>query len=190
MRKSVSYIIEAKHIFDEVIIQDSLPINDIPPCLRTQIAAQIDEENNSNWSDMKSNQIETMYASLHNAIELCNIPSKENLLNATKTNPIPSVDNENFPGWDPINDFQKSDYQCDESFAEQQLAVSTNVRAIRKYQIQFGRESTTFTKNPVCHGAPGSGKSFIGQYSCLYALACGLRLLTTAIMATRAASIG
>ena len=94
LRKSVSYIIEAKHIFDEVIIHDSLPINDIPPCLRTQIAAQIDEENNSNWSDMKTNQIETMYASLHNAIELCNIPSKENLMNATKTNPIPSVDNE------------------------------------------------------------------------------------------------
>ena len=64
MIKLESYILVAKIIFDEFIINDSLPINDIPTCLYTQITSQINEENIYFWNYLKKNQVDTIYTSL------------------------------------------------------------------------------------------------------------------------------
>ena len=48
----------------------------------------------------------------------------------------------------------------------------------------------TCAKNVVAHGAPGTGKSFIGQFIVLYALSQGLNIISTALMGVRANTIG
>ena len=85
----------------------------------------------------------------------------------------------------------QSSNQSDDSFEEQLLAIKTNAHSIDKYcGVAHDRQSLTYTKNVITHGAPGSGKSFIGQRSVLYTLTQGLRCISTCLMSARANAIG
>ena len=65
------------------------------------------------------------------------------------------------------------------------LLVSTNTvelsTVVKRLLIQ---------KHVIVHGAPGTGKSFIGQRTVLYSLSQGLRTISTSLMAARANAIG
>ena len=45
----------------------------------------------------------------------------------------------------------------------------------------FGNTCGQFIKSIGVYGAPGSGKSFITIYNCLYAISKGLRVISTSI---------
>ena len=50
--------------------------------------------------------------------------------------------------------------------------------------------NTFYTKCVGTHGAPGSGKSFIGQYMTTYIFSKGLRCLSTSVVARRSVHLG
>ena len=79
--------------------------------------------------------------------------------------------------------------QSDASFNEQKLALRTNIGNINKYKKSHEYEPTTYTKNIITYGAPGSGKSFIGSILVLYCLSQGLNTIPTSLM-IRANSLG
>jgi hypothetical protein len=85
----------------------------------------------------------------------------------------------------------RSASQNDASYAEQKLAVTTYAYSIDKYAgVVQGRGALTHTKNVIVHGAPGSGKTFVGLWTVLYALSQGLRCISTTLMGACANTIG
>ena len=50
--------------------------------------------------------------------------------------------------------------------------------------------SSVFVKNVGIHGVPGSGKTHVQQYSCINAIARGLKIITTSLQAKRNLNIG
>ena len=71
-------------------------------------------------------------------------------------------------------------------FAEQKTAIELNVNQINKYRSISGYDGMTHTKHVVVHGAPGTGKSFVGQFVVLHAITQALNVISTALMGVRA----
>lgn len=117
---------------------------------------------------------------LQPSLDRCSIPSVEDFKSATKSCPL---------HWDALENFKISPKQSQESYLEQRSAIENCVDAINEY-INVFESKGKFVKCRVTHGAPGSGKSFIMQYSTLYAVSCGLKVATTAMMSCRAIHLG
>ena len=119
-------------------------------------------------------------AELQNSIDNCSIPSKEQLMKATKQQPLL---------WDALASCKIGNDQSHQSFMEQKSALALNKNAIDAY-LNFRENGCKFVKCTGTHGAPGSGKSFIAQYTCLYAISKGLKINMTSIMARRSCHLG
>ena len=83
--------------------------------------------------------------------------------------------------WNAIDSFSKSPSQSEDSFQEQRIAVCNVISSIDSYLD--GLSQHTFVKCRVISGAPGSGKSFLLNYACIYAISKGLNIGITALMA-------
>ena len=101
------------------------------------------------------------------------------VLRATKEKPV---------SWDPLVAIPKLDVQSEESFLEQQYALGIGKWAVDHYLQSLG--SKKITKGTLFNGAPGAGKTYLLQTVGLYAMCMGLRVMTTALMAVRARSLG
>ena len=112
-------------------------------------------------------------------VETWNIPSKDDLMNATVGNEIE---------WDPVASISRSPAQSQESFLEQKLSISTCKKAIDSYCDVL--QQTSFTKSVIIRGHPGAGKIFFMLYATMYAISKGLNIITTAQMAKRALQLG
>ena len=173
-----SWIITAGELFDSVIIDDEIPISDMPPVQLTALFADIEESKDSYKTGIKSNIIDAALKELsETAIENCNIPSKQDIMNATKDLPYQ---------WDAVTNYTQGDAQPDSSFNEQKLAIELCTRAIDSYSAV----SHIFTKSAGIGGFPGSGKTWSMEYCVIYALCRGLCVVTTAQMARRAIQLG
>ena len=117
------------------------------------------------------NIIDAIFTELDDMVKSCNIPSKENLLNATISNDL---------DWDAINSFTKNINQSDESFSEQKFTISTCVHAINSYCNIFNNK--ILIKSVNIRGHPGTGKTFCMLYATLYAISKGLNVVTTTMM--------
>ena len=106
------------------------------------------------------------------------LPPEDDLMSYTKTSP-----NAN---WCSIESYTQFENQGTESFEDQSFAVAHAVQSVNRYAQQFGESTEVHTKNTILHGCPGSRKSHVGGYVCLAALAMALRLVSTALMGTRA----
>ena len=117
---------------------------------------------------------------LQSCNDLYNVPSFDDLMNATKENQLQ---------WDPVSNFKRSRNQSEESFKEQYAAVKHCVRAIDKYcSIE---EQYMFQKSIVLVGAPGSGKSFINNsYLPMYAISKGLIVTSMTLMSKQGINVG
>ena len=121
----------------------------------------------------------SIYSTLH---DIPTVPTQENAEYATQFSPFE---------WDPVASMVQSNSQNEDSFEEQRLAVRTNAYSIDKYAgVVQGSGTLTHTKNVITHGAPGTGKTFVGQYTVLYAISRGLRCMSTTLMGARANAIG
>lgn len=173
-----SWIITAGELFDSVIIDDEIPISDMPPVQLTALFADIEESKDSYKTTIKSNIIDAALKELsETAIEKCNIPLKQDIMNATKDLPY---------RWDAVTNYTQGDTQPDSSFNEQKLAIELCTRAIDSYTAV----SHIFTKSAGIGGFPGSGKTWSMEYCVIYALCQGLCVVTTAQMARRAIQLG
>ena len=156
------FIVMAKRIFDDTIIHNSISINELQPYPMNNLRIQKSEENKQFWRTNIESQLESIYSAIKDAAHY-----------HTKTE-ILLVDRDSPSDWNLINFFFQYAHQTYESFLEQSIALKINVQTIRKYMEIKGEYSTIYTKNIITYGAPGTGKSFIGQVIVLYCLKSGI----------------
>ena len=173
-----SWIVCAGDLLDEVIINNNIPITSMPSVQQSSLYASIEEDKVAYIKEIKNKMISSALMEMGDARIRCSIPSKDNLLNATKENPA---------NWDAISTFEKSPNQSNSSFNEQKLVVETVVSALNNYSNIF---HTNFVKSCTIIGSAGWGKSFTMQYLILYAISLGLVSVSTSVMARRSCFLG
>ena len=177
MRAMQEYIIKCKRLFDSILLEDAIPLTELPPCLLTDLLNEKDEKLIQLWDKKKEDQVNMIYRQISSGRE--NFPATEEVINARKSRPI---------HWDPVRAMVQGSDQTDESFNEQKVAIGYGVRAVTHYCTQFG--VTSLTKGVLVHGVPGAGKTYVSLIGVLYALSQGLRVMTAALMAFRSTCIG
>ena len=178
LRKTDSFIVLAKRLFEEIILHDEFVANEIPFTV-TEVLNDAEAAQVKWWDEMKASQLQSIYSTLAGTP---NLPPMVMVQNSTRYSPIL---------WNPVETMAQSSSQSEASFEEQLLAIKTNAHSIDKYcGVMHDRQVLTYTKNVITHGAPGSGKSFVGQRSVLYTLTQGLRCISTCLMGARANAIG
>ncbi len=183
LRRADGMITQAHRILEDVIMHNEFPLNEIP-FLTTELYRSTERKHTQFWQRMKQCQLDSIYALLtdESGNLLPGIPPRERVESATRYDPV---------RWNPIDTMEQARDQSRASFDEQKVAVHAATYSINKYNgTVSGHRSLTYTKNVVVHGAPGSGKSFVGQTCVLYAIAQGLRCISTALMGPRASALG
>ena len=176
--RAETIVVMAKKVFDDAIIHNALSMNELPPFTMTTLRTVRTEENDLFWRKMKNSQLNSVYASLEHTP---GVPSRQS---------VSEVDRENPMVWNPTNTIPQYERQSEESYEEQKEAINLCVNQINKYRNANEGGQTTYTKNPVVYGAPGTGKSFVGEIVVLYAIMQGLNIISTALMGVRANAIG
>ena len=173
-----SWIVMAHDLLIEVIVKDNIPISDIPPVLTTSLYAELDEKQKQYVKESRNEVIRSALNELERSRELCQIPTEEELENATKAEPL---------DWDAYESFQHNPNISHESFQEQRGAIKMGADAIDKYCDPL---NTSFVKCMTLRGLAGCGKSHTMQYLLAYALSKGLNCVTTSWMARRSIALG
>jgi len=179
-RMSERYVIAAKAVLDGVILNNEIPIDELPPCLLTELYVNTEEEFLRFWEEAKKNQLSSIYSSVPVPMQR-NLPSRESVASCTRNLPL---------RWDVLETFRKFDQQTVDSYREQRFAILQGKLAVDKYMIQVGEKANTCTRNVVFHGVPGSGKTYLAQLVSLYGISLGLRVMTTSMMGIRANVLG
>ena len=153
-------------------------MNDTAPFTMSSLYLAKEEENSQYWMSMKSSQLDAVYSCLQDTE---GVPPRETVERVRRSSPL---------AWSPRDSLTQYQRQSRESFEEQQRAIDLIQRQIDRYRSagEFGAQ--VCLKNPVVHGAPGAGKTFVGSVAVLHALSQGLNVVSTALMALRAQAIG
>ena len=182
LRRLDEYIVMSHQLFEGVVERDEISINEIPSCILTQMLDDKDKELDDFRLKIRNNQVEAIYTELNkNGESHLPLPQASDVFNATKSAPLQ---------WNALESFCPGPGQSTASFDEQRLSIQCGTSAINKYTCQTGRQTLSVAKGLITHGAPGSGKSFVAQYTTLYALSQGLNVTSTALMGTRANALG
>jgi len=176
MRAMQEYIIKCKRLFDSVLLEDAIPLTELPPCLLTDLLDEKEAKLREAWRKTRSGQLDMIYAQISNPEDF---PPKEEVMNATKTSPVQ---------WEPVSAMRMGRDQTQESHNEQRVAIGFGKRAVDKYCRQLGVASRT--KGVLTHGTPGAGKTYVSLIEVLYGISQGLRVMTAALMAFRSQCIG
>jgi hypothetical protein len=176
MRAMQEYIIKCKRLFDSVLLEDAIPLTELPPCLLTDLLDEKEAKLREAWRKTRSGQLDMIYAQISNPEDF---PPKEEVMNATKTSPVQ---------WEPVSAMRMGRDQTQESHNEQRVAIGFGKRAVDKYCRQLG--VATRTKGVLTHGTPGAGKTYVSLIEVLYGISQGLRVMTAALMAFRSQCIG
>ena len=178
LNKTEVFLSMAKRVFDDAIIHNALSMNELPPFTMTGLRLKQTESNNRFWTSNKEAQLQSIYTVLRH---MDNIPSKDEIMSVNRETPMV---------WNPVRNLSQFINQSEESFLEQKEAIQWIVKQINKYRNTNGQESMTCTNNIIVYGAPGSGKSFVAQYSVLYAISQALNTISTTLMGIRANALG
>ena len=173
------WILTAGELFDSIILHNDIPITDMPPAHQTALHTLKDEEVLKMWLDMKTKILCASFKEMESCLDLYSIPPKDDLIGCNRDTPLV---------WDPVLNFKKHPDQSTTSFEEQKMAVKNIVSAIDKYNDYTGQVG--FVKCRVIAGSPGSGKSFILNYTALYAISKGLKVAMTSLMARCSVHLG
>lgn len=172
------YTCTAGEVFDSIIINDEIPIHEMPPVQLSTIYASQEQEVTNYMSEIRKNVLDAALKEVgEDVIKACNIPSRVQLLNADKSYPLE---------WDPITNFKRINNQPEQSFKEQKEALTYIKQTIDKYTTV----QNSYSKNFIIRGFPGSGKSWTMMYALIYARSLGLNVISTAQMAKRAIQLG
>ena len=128
--------------------------------------------------NIKTNLINCGLKEMRTSIETCNVPSKEELENATIVTPL---------NWDAITSFKRYQNQIDDSYEEQKLAIKICINAIDSHRNALHQ---SFIKHVGILGFPGGGKTWCMMYCLIYSISCGLKVTTSTMMCNRALQLG
>ena len=169
----------AADLFDSVIIRDEIAISDMPPALQTSLDASYEDSVTEAIKQMKSTLISAAFREIGDNTTLYNVPSYEEFMECTRDQPI---------NWRADENYVRAPEQNLSSYMEQKQVVTYATNTVDHY-LDASRQ-TTFVKNLVITGAPGSGKTYLMNYITLYGLSRGLNVGITASMAQRSVQIG
>lgn len=175
-RRLDSFIVKTYELLRCALLEKSVPLNEYPPCLATELQKLKECEFREQWSSLMKDQLTSIQNTLAG---VSGIPSIEESLRASKDDPF---------RWHPVETMTRSDGQSEDSFTEQKFALDIAVRAIDRYKFGFGGNS--MTKGVLNNGAPGAGKTFILQIAALYAKTQGLNFICTSLCAHRSKTLG
>jgi hypothetical protein len=175
MKRLDEFITETDELLRGVILNDSIPTKELPPCILTELYASRKDLLEKEWTERRGFQVDAM---LMNVNGVDGVPTKDLLMEATKSKTIK---------WDPLTVMKKSEHQSQLSFDEQQMTIRIGKRAIDSYCSQRGG---VIQRGVLIDGVPGAGKTFISQVLGLYAISQGLRVMTTALMHARSIALG
>ena len=178
MKKSETFIVMAHGIFNNVILHDSIPINELPPYTMNRLRVEKSNQNDMFWRKIKESQLTSVMSAMSN---MENFPTVEQVMNADQDRPL---------NWNPLDHFQRSANQLEESFLEQKSALQHIISKIDQFRNTTGIIANNYTKNQIIYGAPGTGKSFICQLLVLYCLTQGLNNISTSLLGIQAISLG
>ena len=114
----------AGDLFDSVIVRDELSITKMPAVQLSSFLGNSTNELKSFIQGLKSTFVDANNMELKYCIDSCNLPSKEDVMNATKSNPL---------DWDACTSLRKNINQSEESFNEQRLGICVAIEFIEKY---------------------------------------------------------
>ena len=97
MRRMEEFIVKCRRLFDSVLLDNAIPINELPPCILTEMLNKTDAKLKEEWNDRTNTQLTAMYNVLP---EETNITIREDVLAATKASPI---------RWNPLNVMSRSE---------------------------------------------------------------------------------
>ncbi len=172
------YIVRCKRLLDSVLLDDAIPIIDLPPSILTELLNERRTELDNEWNIRKETLLDIIVKEMPDSV---NLPSKDKIMSCTKTKPL---------DWNPLTEIPKYDLQSDKSYKEQQASVSLAVKAVDNYSKSKQCGNVTQTRGIISEGAPGSGKSFVLLVQGLVAMTKGLRVLSSALMAKRSMAVG
>ena len=142
-----SWIVQAAELFNSIIIDNELTTSDLKAVQQSELFKEINNKNSEFLERDKSNVIDASLKELGQAtIENCNVPTKDDLMSATKQDTV---------SWDPVENFSINEGQPRQSFEDQKLAISLCKESIDRY-INF---SNRFVKCAGIRGSAGSGKN-------------------------------
>ena len=176
LRKLDICVVKCRRLFEAVLLENSIPMTDLPGSILTEILNHKNEQVNQFWKAKKRDQLRAIYETMPMAE---GIPTIEDVMETDKLHPIE---------WDPLEVLERAEEQSQESYDEQMLAMEIGTRAVDKYKIQFGESSQV--KGCLVHGSPGAGKTTVQQRNALYAMTQGLRTMMTSLMAIRSIAMG
>ena len=117
-----SWIVTAGDLSDEIIMHDNIPINDMPPVQQTILYSDCQQESIKYITTMKNKLLKSAFSELkEESIERCNIPTIEEILNASKENPL---------NWDAIESHRQNENQPNASYIEQKFATETCIKPL------------------------------------------------------------
>ena len=139
----------AGNLFNSVIVRNEISISDMPPVQLSALFGNDDKASRDYCHNIKSTFVDAIQLEFGNMIERCNILSKDEIILSTKSIPF---------DWDPIQSFNKSDNQSEESYIGQKRAIQLGVDAIDKYNNLS--DQLVQTKNIGIRGFPRGGKTW------------------------------
>jgi hypothetical protein len=177
LNKAEHIIMRAYYTLTSVIVNDSLPMFESSFTI-SELADGVELQNMEYWRTNNQKLLNSVYAEIGST----NVIGRSVIEACTRADP-----------WDgnPVELFRKGAEQSDESYEEQKTALEHIYTHIKHYCNPLqGRRVNTYTKNLIIQGAPGCGKTFMGNHALLYAMSQGLRVISTAMMAARASVLG
>ena len=170
------YCVRAERVLHEALINNNLPMCEIPPVLFTNLQKQSSEKFKAYIAETQDKIVEAAYGEICEHVQGDDEFPSENCLK--------EAGQDNYLSWS--GDILRTEVQSLESYVEQCDVRATVKIAIDKYRLP---ESNT-TKGVLIAGGPGNGKSFCLCHAVLYARSKGLVCAMTAVLADRARLLG
>lgn len=171
-----TFVVKTADMLESIILHNNLPMMELPPCLSTELHDVKTKELENEWSNYKRSQLRSMMEAL---ADIEGVPTEEEVMKATKNQPIQ---------WDPLQVLKQTTSQNEESYKEQQFALSLGKAAVHSYMQAFGQ--TKMTKGILNNGAPGAGKTWVLQTVGFYGMTQGMKVMSSSLMAIRAGALG
>lgn len=167
--------VSAYSVLYEALVEGNIVLQEMPPVLYTSLQTVTSEQVQGKMSSDRKNLATVTINDFKQDVAHAQLPDAEVIAACSKNQPL-----------DPPLTFAKATVQSQESYDEQQAALSIATDKMNKYLSA----STTLVKSFCIVGGPGVGKTALLRLMLLKAMSLGLNVMLTTLMSERAFQLG